>query len=149
MDIETFSVMGITVRTINEKGKFDVDIPKLWTQFFAEKIIEKIPNKSDSAIYCVYTDYESDFTKFYTVLLGCRVNHLDVIPMGLTGKIVLGGSFKKFIAKGDPKQGAVYSEWVKIWNSDLNRQYSTDFEVYDGKSQDLKDPQVDIFIAIK
>ncbi len=34
MKIEEFKVIGIAVRTINEPGKAEFDIPALWRSFF-------------------------------------------------------------------------------------------------------------------
>lgn len=46
-------------------------------------------------------------------------------------------------------QGAVYNEWVKIWNSELERTFTADFEVYDERSQNPENAEVDIFVAVK
>ncbi len=51
-----------------------------------ENILANIPNKVDSTIYSVYTDYESDFTKPYTTLIGCKVPDLKSIPKGMAAK---------------------------------------------------------------
>lgn len=54
------------MRTTNENGQSSKDISELWKKFFAENVFAKIPNKLDSNVYSVYTDYESDFTKNHT-----------------------------------------------------------------------------------
>lgn len=72
--LDTFYVIGIAVRTTNENQKAAQDIPVLWNKFMTEGIINQIPNKADHAIYCIYTDYEKDYTKPYTTILGCKVN---------------------------------------------------------------------------
>ena len=149
MDFSQFDFIGISVRTTNEKGKMGHDIPKLWQQFFSENILEKIPNKLENSIYSVYTEYESDFTKPYTVVLGCKVANLDKIPEGMVGITVPGGRFTKFTAKGDLHKGVVFSEWLKIWNTNLNRKYTADFEVYGEKALNPQDAEVDIFIAVE
>ena len=147
--IEQFSVIGISVRTTNESGQSAKDIPALWNKFITEGIAEQIPNKMDQAIYCIYTDYEKDHTRPYTTILGCRVENLDVIPAGMTGKNIDENSYVKFIAKGNLAEGIVFNEWTKIWNSDLNRTFTADFEVYGERAQNPENAEVDIFIGIK
>ena len=147
--IEPFKVIGISVRTTNENGQSAIDIGELWNKFMSEGIVEKIPNKIDNTIFSIYTDYESDYTKPYTTLLGCKVENLNKIPKGMTGKEFKGGSYRKFTAKGDLVKGAVFGEWSKIWEMDLNRKYSADFEIYGEKAQNPTDAEVDIFVAIR
>jgi predicted transcriptional regulator YdeE len=146
---KTFYVIGIEVRTTNENNKGATDIPALWSRFISEQILEKIPNKIDLSIYCMYTDYEKDYTKPYTTVLGCKVSSLDIIPVGMVGKIVGANNFKKFIAKGNLNQGVVYKKWIEIWNTNMSRTYKTDFEVYGERSQNPENAEVDIFVGIE
>jgi predicted transcriptional regulator YdeE len=147
--IEKFDIIGISVRTTNENAQAAIDIPKLWEKFMTESIIELIPNKIDSSIYCLYTDYEKDHTMPYTTILGCKVEHLSNIPSGMVGKAIETSRYTQFIAKGNLNEGAVFNAWTKIWNCDLNRAYSVDFEIYSEKAQSPSDAEVDIYIAIK
>lgn len=149
MEIESFFIIGIEVRTTNQNGQAGNDIPKLWERFFNEGILNKIPNKVNSSIYSVYTDYEEDYTKPYTTILGCRVENLNEIPEGMIGKIISGGKFTKFTAKGNLNEGVVFSEWLKIWSMPLNRKYTADFELYGEKAQNPLNAEVDIFIALR
>lgn len=147
--IQKFSVIGISIRTTNEKGQASIDIPALWNKFMAEGILEKIPNKFDNSIYCIYTEYEKDHTKPYTTILGCKVSTLNNIPNGMVGKTFEEANYSKQIAKGNIMQGIVFNEWLKIWNSDLQRTFTADFEVYGEKAQNPENAEVDIFVAIK
>lgn len=147
--VEEFSVIGISVKTTNKNGQSAKDIGELWKQFMTENIFDKIPNKIDTAIYSIYTDYEGDYTQPYTTILGCKVENIDLIPEGMVAKKISGGDYTKFVAKGDLTKGAVFTEWTKIWEMDLPRIYSADFEVYREKAQNPLDAEVDIFIATK
>lgn len=149
MNIEKFNIIGISVRTTNENGQSGQDIPALWNKFMSEGIAEKIADKLSNDIICVYTDYEKDHTKPYTTILGCVVESLDSIPEGLIGKTIAGHHYEKFIAKGNLADGVVYNEWLKIWDSGLNRTFTSDFEIYGEKAQDRENAEVDIFIAIQ
>ncbi|MBP9789177.1 MAG: effector binding domain-containing protein [Bacteroidia bacterium] len=147
--IPKFYVIGISVRTSNENGQAAKDIPDLWNKFITESIAENIPNKIDNSIYSIYTEYEKDHTRPYTTLLGCRVENLDLIPNGMIGKTFDQATYDKIVAKGNLMQGIVYNEWVKIWNSDLDRTFVADFEVYGEKAQDPTNAEVEIFVGVK
>ncbi len=147
--IKSFSVIGISVRTTNENGQAAKDIGELWNTFMTEGILKKIPNKIDITIYSIYTEYESDYTKPYTTILGCKVENIDTIPNGMIAKTFSGGNYTKFVAKGDLTKGVVYEEWSKIWNTELDRAYTADFEVYGEKAQDSTNAEVEIFVALK
>ncbi len=147
--IKEFIVIGISVRTTNENGQSAKDIGKLWNKFMTEGISDKIPNKIDGTIYSIYTEYESDHTKPYTTILGCKVSTTDTIPNGMIAKTFKGGDYTCFLSKGDLTKGAVYETWSKIWNTDLDRTYTADFEVYGEKAQNPTDAEVEIYVAIK
>ena len=59
------------------------------------------------------------------------------------------GNFTKFIAKGDLMKNVVYDKWTEIWDTKLNREYTSHFEIYGPKSADQSNAKVDIFVAIK
>lgn len=146
--IQSFSVIGISVRTTNEKGQAGKDIPALWNKFIAETIAGKIPNKIEASIYCIYTEYEKDHTKPYTTILCCKVKNLNTIPNGMVGKTFDEGNYSKHIAKGNILQGMVFGEWTKIWNTEIDRKYSADFEVYGEKAQNPENAEVDIYVSL-
>ncbi len=147
-NINPFNILGITIRTTNENEQAAKDIPELWGKFFSENILEKIPNKIDANVYCIYTDYEKDFTKPYSVVLGCKVENLNSIPDGMIGKSFKGGNYKKFSTAKGKLSEVVIGKWMEIWNTDLQRSYTADFELYSEKSQNPEDAEVDIFIAV-
>lgn len=149
MKVEPFKVIGIAVRTTNENGQAAKDIPVLWEKLMNENILNMIPNKIDNTIYSIYTDYEKDHTKPYTTVLGCKVENLDNIPEGMAGYSFDGGDYVQFTTKGDLSKGLVFNEWLKIWEMDLNRIFTADFEIYGEKAQNPSDAEVDILIAVK
>ena len=55
---------------------------------------------------------------------------------------------KKFTAKGDLMKGVIVQEWMKIWESNLDRTYQSDYEVYGAKAQNPQDAEVDIFVGV-
>lgn len=148
LQLEGFNIIGLSFRTTNENGQAFQDIPALWGKFMSEGVAASIPNKISNDIYCLYTDYELDHTKPYTVMIGCKTSSLDEVPEGLTAKAFQPGTYTKRTAKGDLMKGIVVEEWQKIWVADLPRKFTVDFEIYGEKTQDPANAEVDIFIAI-
>ncbi len=147
--VEPFKVIGISVRTTNESGQAGKDIPLLWEKMISEDMPNSIPNRIENTIYSIYTDYEKDHTKPYTTVLGCKVESLDYIPEGMVGYSFDGGDYVKFTTKGDLSKDLVINEWLKIWEMDMGRLFTADFEVYGEKAQNPSDAEVEIFIAVK
>jgi len=149
MIIQKFNVIGISVRTTNENGQSGKDIPALWSQFMSEEIQSKIPNKVSEDLFCIYTDYEKDHTKPYTTILGCKVENLNVVPENMIGKTIESANYEELIAKGNLSEGIVFNKWLEIWNSDLDRSFTADFEVYGEKTQNPEKAEVAIYIALQ
>ena len=146
MDIK--KIIGVSIRTTNKNGQAYADLGQLWSKFFENS--ERIPNKLSNDIYAIYTDYETDYTGKYTAIVGYEVASFELIPDGFVGKEIGGGTYIKFIAKGE-MPNAIAQTWQEIWEKEeeLNRRYTTDFEVHTEHSQKGKDSEVEIFIAIK
>ena len=146
--IDSFTIIGLAVRTANGEGQAEVDIPALWNRFLSSQAADQIPGKTDDTLYCVYTNYEKDHTAPYTVILGCRVHSIDHLPEGMTHVTINAGNYVEFTAKGKIMEGVVYHTWLDIWASGLERAYQTDFEVYGQKAQDLENAEVPVFIGV-
>ncbi len=147
--IQPFKVIGIAIRTSNENGQTAQDIGGLWNRFMSEDIINKIPSKQDTDVLSIYTNYEGDHTKPYDTILGCKVDSLENIPNGMVGQSFDGGTYQKFLSKGDLTKGVIYNSWSEIWQKDLNRVYSADFEIYGERAQNPADAEVEILVAVK
>mgnify|MGYP001207990107 CR=1 FL=1 len=147
--IEPFIVIGISVRTTNESNQAATDIADLWGKFMSENILGAIPNKIDNTVYSIYTDYESDHTKPYTAILGCKVSSLNSIPEDMIGKSFDGGNYVKLSAKGDLMKGLIVNKWTEIWKMDLERAFTTDFEVFGEKAQNPADAEIDFYVALR
>lgn len=147
--IAPFNIIGLSVRTSNQNNQAAQDIPALWEQFIKENVMLNIPNKIEDNIYCIYTNYEGDHTLPYDTVLGCKVSSLDHIPEGMIGQAFEGGNSVQFTAQGNLDEGLVYQTWLEIWETDINRTFTADFEVYGPKAQDRSNAIVDIFIAVE
>jgi len=147
--MEAFSIIGISIKTTNENEQSDQEIPALWNRFMAENIISKIPNKIDDDIYSLYVDYESDHTKPYTTIIGCKVKKLDTIPNGMIGRSFHGGNYAKTSIQGDLMNGIIKEHWLKIFDMELDRTYTVDFEIYGEKAKDPSNAEVDFYVGIQ
>jgi predicted transcriptional regulator YdeE len=145
--LEAFHVIGISVRTTNVNNKALKDIGDLFGNFAGQNIMEKIPNKITEDIYCVYTDYESDFNGPYTAIVGCKVSSLNDIPTGLIGKTIPDSKYQVYRSTGKLSI-SLSKTWEGIWNTDLNRRYSADFDIYGEKARDYENGLVDTYVAI-
>lgn len=146
--IEPFKLIGLSIRTSNENGRAAKEIAELWGKFLSENIIEKIPNKIDSTIYSLYTEYEGDHTQPYTAILGCKVSELEDVPTNMVGKSFEGGNYIKTTAKGNLMQGLVINKWSEIWKMGLDRAFTADFEVFGEKAQNPNNAEIDFLIAV-
>jgi len=144
--IDGFSIIGIAVRTTNQNGQSQKDIAELWGRFMGQGLISQIPNKASAEIYCVYTEYVSDFTGAYTTILGCKVTSPDDIPVGFVGKEIPEATYKRCKAKGSLPD-CVGKVWGEIWQSGIDRKYLADFDVYGEKSQNPQNAEVDIYVS--
>ncbi len=153
---QEFSVIGIQVRTSNAKEVTGGGaIPKQWARFFSEGIASKIPNKMDSAIYAVYTNYASDRDGEYDFIIGMKVSSVSEVPPGMVAKKVPKGTYAVVASSRGPVAQVVPKAWQQVYSLDDNqklggtRAYKADFELYDQRSQNPQDSQVDLYIGLK
>ncbi len=149
VELKPLTITGIAVRTTNREQQSAGDIARLWEQFWKEDVMNRIPDKAGNDIYCIYTEYEGDFTQPYTTLIGCGVDrHSEVLPAGMKFVIIPAGNYMKLTARGRLADGVVIREWSKVWESNLPRTYQADFEVYPA-GIDMDNAEIGIFVGIK
>jgi predicted transcriptional regulator YdeE len=151
-----FSVIGIEARTNNSKEMTGTGIiPKQWEKFFNENIPAKIPRRVDSNIVVVYSNYQSDHTGDYDYLIGAKVSDTSFIPSGMVAKSVPVGKYAVFTTASGPVGKVVSEKWQEIWDLESKsrlggtRAYKADFEIYDQRSRDPQNSQVDVYIGLK
>jgi beta-lactamase class D len=142
-------IIGISCKTSNTSGTAPEDIGKLWQKFYQESISSQIPNKISDEIIALYCEYEGDWTKPYSLIIGHVVNSLNNIPSGMVGKEIPGGTYACFTAAGE-HPATLIETWKRIWsNTTLQRTYTGDYELYNHRFF-LQSPQeVNVFIAIQ
>jgi predicted transcriptional regulator YdeE len=139
---EAFTVVGITTRTAADPP---AEIGRLWGRFVAEDVAERIPHCAGPDVYSVYTDYEGDHTRPYTVLLGCAVTHVDVLPPGLVALTVPAGTYA-VLAGVAARPEAIGAAWGEVYAAALPRAYTADFDLH--HAQGPRAGTVDLHVAL-
>jgi predicted transcriptional regulator YdeE len=127
--IEGFSVVGVSIRTTNKDDQSERDIRKLRMEFLLNNIADDIHNRVSDDIYCIYVDFDGKKDGEYTAILGYRVSNTNDDTGEYAYGEVAGGKYYKFVSEGEVPQCA-RPTWEYIWNSDINRKYLTDFDVF-------------------
>lgn len=148
IELEDFEIVGISVRTTNQNRQAEKDIETLWKDFYANDLKTKIGDKISEDLYCVYTDYETDYMGTYTTILGYQVKPGTIPPSGLVRKVILRSSYQVFISEGT-LPSSVQETWLNVWKSDLKRRYTADFDVYGPHSKEPNKAVVRTFVSIE
>ncbi|MGZ6250997.1 MAG: GyrI-like domain-containing protein [Candidatus Chromulinivorax sp.] len=137
-------LVGLAIKTDNDKAS--TDIAKIWGDFY-EGAQEKIKNAINDEVVCAYLDYQGDETQPYTYVIGCVTNSCDVIPAGMVCKELAEGWYAKIEVFGEFPE-SLMAAWEDIWDSDIDRAYTTDFEVYDQYFTEENDYYFNIYLAL-
>ena len=140
--------LSLGKKTTNKNGQSARDCGNLWNKFENEKVIDKIPDKLSTEILAVYHEYEGDHTQPFSYFIGCKVKEGTEIPRDLSSIFIAKGDYRRIDAKGIMPD-CVAEAWKEIWRSDIPRAFKTDFEVYDERSKDWSNAEVEIFLSIK
>jgi len=146
-ELKGFIIIGISVRTTNANGKSLKDIGGLFSRFVSQKLKDEIRDKNSNDIYCVYTDYESDFNGPYTTIVGCRVSSMEHIPPGMVAKIIPDSKYQVYQSTGKLSE-CLGETWEKIWESVIDRRYEADFDIYGEKGLDPENAEIETFVSV-
>ena len=109
LELEYFEIVRMSVRTTNQNQQAEKDLETLRKSFYANNLKTKIGNKISEDLYCVYTDYETDYTG-PTTILGYHVNPGTLLPTGLVRKVILRSSYQVFISER-PLPSSIQETW--------------------------------------
>ncbi|OZI12060.1 transcriptional regulator [Bacillaceae bacterium SAS-127] len=152
---EAFQVLGLTARTCNaDEMTSEGKIPSLWSAFYEQKVPEQTANLvKPTATYGLYSDYETGVNGEYSLTIGMEVSSNGAIPEGLSVKTIPAAKYMVFTSEKGPMVEVVIKAWQHIWawfaNSEVERTYTGDFEVYDERCANPEEAQVDIYIAVR
>lgn len=149
--------VGITAKTnnTNEANPSIAKISPTVQQYFQGSLSAKILHRKNPGVtFCIYTEYESDFTGDYTFLIGEEVESFDNLPEGFKALTIDPQSYTKFTTDPGTMPKVVIEAWQNIWQmtaDDLGgqRRYHADFERYDERAANPENAVADIYIGIK
>ena len=153
IDLAGFAAIGIEVRTNNDREMEPRGaIAELWGKWVSEALAARIPSRADQNVVAVYTDYADDEHGDYTFFIGVKVASTDQTPDGMVTRTVPGGRYRIFSSDFGPLEAVVPEVWQHIWGESdsgrLARNYLTDFEIYDERTVNPNDAQVDVYIGV-
>lgn len=150
MILPEFQLIGIKLdaKTTNINGKSMEDCGNLWQQFERDQVFAQIPGKTSMEVYAVYYGYEGDHMAPFDYFIGCKAESNTTVPEGLASLTVPEQNYIKVVANGQ-MPACIGEAWQTIWKSEYDRAFGYDFEVYDERSQDWSNAEVDIFLSVK
>ena len=150
-----FWVIGIYIHTNNEaEMKEGSAIPALWHRFMEQNVASSIPNRIGDETYVVYSDYLPDHGGSYTYLIGAKASSTTNVPLGMIVREVPTGQYVIVSSEKGPIPVVVPAVWKNIWtmgDGELGgkRALKADYEVYDVKTLDPHNAQVDVHIGVE
>lgn len=142
------TIIGVSLRTSNERESHPdtASIPIMWRNFFEYNVMGGIPEQVDSSVvYGVYSDYESDQTGEYDLLIGLESKVTDK-PANYSLITIQEGKYLVFpVVEASPV--GIKDTWAGVegyfdHTDTYQRAFTTDFEIYQGRSD------ISIYIAI-
>jgi predicted transcriptional regulator YdeE len=150
IEINDITLIGLALetKTANANGRSGIDCGNHWQEFEKGNYAAIIPGKLSDELFSVYHQYEGDWTMPYSYFIGCKVKQGTSVPPGLAGLTIPHGVYHKINAKGKMPD-CVSNAWKNIWSSTLPRAYTVDFEVYDERSSDWNNAEVEVWVSVK
>ena len=121
-----FTVLGIFAKVSNANPE---RIGDCWRRFHAMGDANCVEGRLEDAGYCVYCEYEGDYTEPFTMVIGCVVPAGVSVPDGMKKVDIAAGKFAVLRAEGELPQG-VFNAWGEGWATPLDRRYQADFDWY-------------------
>ncbi|MFI5154860.1 MAG: GyrI-like domain-containing protein [Chitinophagales bacterium] len=147
IQLPSFRIMGIAIRTTNQNNQSIKDIEGLWRRFYQEEILGKIPDKENKDVYCLYTDYEQQADAHYTTIIGCKVSQVKNIPDTFIAKTIPAGHYHLYVSSGRIPE-SVQKTWEWIWQSGEKRKFRADFDLYSEKSSGAENQAVETYLSV-
>lgn len=134
----SFTVAGLEISTNYQEAM--ETIPLLWERFHQENIVAQLPNKlDDSVIYGVYSQYESDEKGQYHLLAGTEIQEDSTLTAPLTCVSI---PLARYVVCHVKQPEELFDAWSKIWQADIKRSFTYDFERYGSDG-------IDIYVGIQ
>lgn len=140
------TLAGLRIRTCNSAPDMSAKIGTLWSRFYGEGIYSSIPGKVNEKAVGLYTNYDSKEQGEYDVFVGCETARAENLPDGTDIQDIPAGRYAKFVVRGQMRR-AVREFWEKLWQMELPRAFTCDFEEY--QNADMEDAVIHIYISLK
>lgn len=135
------TIVGVSAITSNSDPKMSAVIGGLWEKLYQGGVNAAIKNKINEYAIGLYSDYSNNQ---YCVTAGNEVSKPENDKLAV--KIIPAGKYAKFSVHGHMEK-AVAKAWGEIWNMDLDRSFTGDFEEY--LNSDWENADIDIYVALK
>lgn len=158
LTLPSIKLVGLKTGRTSNKAEANWQAGKIFPcvqRYYHQSIAQTISNrKKPGTTYCVYTEYESDFTGDYTYFIGEAVHDFEELPAGLEKHIIPVQTYAMFTNGPGTMPDVVREPWQKIWQMTSDdfggdRKYHSDFEIYDERATDHHNLILDIYIGIK
>ena len=157
IQLDSIQIVGIKTRTTYQKELHPLtsEIIRCVQRYWSEAVHQLIPHRRNPGIlFCVYTEYETDYNGGYTYFIGEEVTQIDILPNELDSLIIPAQTYAKFTTNPGPIPAIIINAWQDIWKRSAahlggDRNYQADFEVYDDRARSPGNAVVDIFVGIQ
>lgn len=131
--VDEFLVAGLSGRVRNDDP---AAIGSLWEAFRSRDLRAEIGDTASQDVYCIYHNYDGGFSDPFQMTIGYRVPAEINLPSSMHCTKVPAQNVVAFSAEGS-QPNTLISQWQAIWQSDLDRAYLADYDVYDAKNSNL------------
>jgi AraC family transcriptional regulator len=156
-----FKLIGYELKTSNEDGQNNKEIPAFWAHYLEQKKYERIPNAvhRDSPVELgVCLDFDPD-ARTFSYIIGMEAEHFDNVPEDLVCREIPQASYAVFTTpkvKPEDFTASIQSTWMTIFgewfpNSGYEHSGGPEFEWYDERCHRQKHEliQTDIYIPVR
>lgn len=151
---EAFQIIGISTETSNAyELTAQAKIPQLWQDFYEKNIVDQLSKLDNQNVYGLYSDYETDVNGNYAITIGVEASKMNDASPEWVIKTIPAAKYLVFTSHKGKMPEIVIQTWQEIWawfaNSEVERTYTGDFELYDERCANPQEAQVEVYIAIK
>lgn len=152
-----FHIIGYELKTKNENGQNNKDIPEFWQQFMKNKLGCNIPNPINQNVELgICTDFNPKTNEF-VYIIGMEVNEGSQPLEGMVYRSFPEQEYAVFTtpkANGDTFTASIQSTWNNIYTewfpkSGFEHSGGTEFELYDERCHGNENIEMDIYIPVQ
>jgi predicted transcriptional regulator YdeE len=129
---EGFTAIGLTAEVRNDNPS---TIGGLWERFYQTDILAVLPKGTDRRVHCIYHGYTGNHLDPFKMTIGYVVSRDAECPDGLEVVRVPPQPVIIFEAKGI-QPATLVGCWQTIWQTDIDRAFVADFDIYDPNQPD-------------